>query len=80
MAKIICEFCLENRAEWRCVDCGAFLCNSHVDKKFSLGRFVTKGAFTVATGGLGAGAFAVGKGTSKDHKCIRCKSKNIKRL
>ena len=80
MAKILCEFCLKSKADWRCVDCGTFLCNSHVDKKFSLGRFITKGAFTVATAGLGVGSFAVGKGTSKNHKCIRCGSTHIKKL
>lgn len=80
MAKNQCEFCENSKAEWRCVNCGMFLCNSCIDKKFSVGRFLAKGAITAITGGLGAGSFAVGKGASKDHKCLRCSSKNIKRI
>lgn len=80
MVKICCRVCFKNKVKWQCMKCGSFLCDSHVDKKFSAGRLLTKSALTVATGGLGAGAFAVGKGASKDHTCVICKSKDIKRI
>jgi len=69
--RVECDFCeKDKRKVWKCPDCGTTLCDKCCNKEYN-GMSIVKAPFTILTLGL--------KDTKK-RICLKCGSKNIRRI